>query len=264
MKLIRMKRKQIQFDPKQPRRHFDPQGIEELAAAKRNLGDIDPILVRWDEPLKCYVVIDGHRRLMADDLNGVEEVDCLVDESDADDFTILARQVASNEGREYMRPMELADALERLQDLKGCTGKALAGWLGLSERKVSYCASFKLLPAHMQQALDEGKLTEKAANALARCPEDAARRELFLSIQDGRINSDQAVAAVQQSLGGARPRNRDGNKPVVVKGQGGVAVRVDPGQSIDELHSVLGRLFRAAEAAKRTGNIQDFLGKFAK
>lgn len=112
----------------QPRTHFDPKALEELAQSMRTAGFIDPILVRPAED-GLYEIIGGHRRTKAAALAGLPEVRAVVqDLSDAEALLIV---VLDNLNREAYQPWEegsgYADLLDSglsLADVAGRAGKS--------------------------------------------------------------------------------------------------------------------------------------------
>ncbi len=68
----------IVADPDQPRKHFDPDALDRLAASLKAKGQLQPIRVRWSEGLGHYVVIVGERRFQAALRAGIASLACVV------------------------------------------------------------------------------------------------------------------------------------------------------------------------------------------
>jgi ParB family transcriptional regulator, chromosome partitioning protein len=96
-------REQIKLDPNQPRRYFDPKKLEKLAQSIKELGILEPLLVR---PLDdgYYELIAGERRFKAAGIAGLEEVPCVVKEMD--DETVKQVQLIENLQREDLNAFE--------------------------------------------------------------------------------------------------------------------------------------------------------------
>jgi ParB family chromosome partitioning protein len=94
---------QIKLDPNQPRRYFDPKKLEELAQSIKELGILEPLLVR---PLNdgYYELIAGERRFKAAGIAGLSEVPCVVKEMDDD--TVKQVQLIENLQREDLNAYE--------------------------------------------------------------------------------------------------------------------------------------------------------------
>ena len=96
-------RERIKLDPNQPRRYFDQKRLEELAQSIKELGILEPLLVR---PLNdgLYELIAGERRFKAAEIAGLEEVPCVVKEMDDD--TVKQVQLIENLQREDLNAYE--------------------------------------------------------------------------------------------------------------------------------------------------------------
>ncbi|WP_158333194.1 ParB/RepB/Spo0J family partition protein [Calothrix sp. PCC 6303] len=96
-------REQIKLDPNQPRRYFDPKKLEKLAQSIKELGILEPLLVR---PLNdgYYELIAGERRFKAAGIAGLSEVPCIVKEMD--DETVKQVQLIENLQREDLNAYE--------------------------------------------------------------------------------------------------------------------------------------------------------------
>jgi ParB family transcriptional regulator, chromosome partitioning protein len=96
-------REQIKLDPNQPRRYFDQKKLEELAQSIKELGILEPLLVR---PLNdgYYELIAGERRFKAAGIAGLSEVPCVVKEMDDD--TVKQVQLIENLQREDLNAYE--------------------------------------------------------------------------------------------------------------------------------------------------------------
>jgi ParB family transcriptional regulator, chromosome partitioning protein len=98
-----IEREQIKLDPNQPRRYFDPKKLEKLAQSIKELGILEPLLVR---PLNdgYYELIAGERRFKAAGIAGLLEVPCVVKE--IDDETVKQVQLIENLQREDLNAYE--------------------------------------------------------------------------------------------------------------------------------------------------------------
>lgn len=98
-----IEREQIKLDPNQPRRYFDPKKLEKLAQSIKELGILEPLLVR---PLNdgYYELIAGERRFKAAGIAGLSEVPCVVKEMDDD--TVKQVQLIENLQREDLNAYE--------------------------------------------------------------------------------------------------------------------------------------------------------------
>ena len=103
----------IDPDPEQPRKHFEQEELENLAASIRENGLLQPILVyRSEDPTK-YRIIAGERRYRAARLAGLKTVPCLEMPKDFDRNLIDQLQLVENIQRADLQPLEAAEAISR-------------------------------------------------------------------------------------------------------------------------------------------------------
>ena len=152
----------IRPNPRQPRKVFDAESIEELADSIRALGLLQPLLVR--SAPEGYELVAGERRFRAARQAGLQEVPVLVVETD--DRGSLERALVENVHREDLNPIEEASAYRQLLDEGGLTQEALARRLG--RNRVTIANSLRLLdlPTDIQRMLAERSITGGHARAL--------------------------------------------------------------------------------------------------
>ena len=102
-------------NPKQPRSRFDDETLEELAASIREVGILQPIVVRRTG--QGYEVVTGERRLRAAKLAGLATVPVVL--RDSDDSDLLREALIENIHREDLNPIELGEAFRQLLDELG-------------------------------------------------------------------------------------------------------------------------------------------------
>lgn len=92
--------KEIIPDPNQPRKTFNQQKLEELAATIRSKGVIEPITVRFNDNSGKYMIVTGERRYKAAQIAGLTEIPCIV--KDLTDQEALILQIIENVQREAL------------------------------------------------------------------------------------------------------------------------------------------------------------------
>ncbi|PZS23231.1 MAG: chromosome partitioning protein ParB [Acidimicrobiales bacterium] len=152
----------------QPRSHIDEESLANLAASIRELGILQPILVRplGDEE---YELIAGERRWRAARRAGLQSVPALVQE--ADDKTSLEQALVENLHREDLNPLEEAAAYQQLIEEFGLTHEDVALRVGKSRAAVSNLLRLFQLPPTVQRAVSEGQLSAGHARALLGTPD---------------------------------------------------------------------------------------------
>lgn len=126
----------IQPGPFQPRQHFDPTGLEELARSIQQRGLIQPIVVRPSHKAGEYEIIAGERRFRASKQAGLSTIPALVRRDlSAQDAFVMA--LVENLQRADLGPLEEAEALSRLLHEFGWTHQTLGEALGRSRSSVT-------------------------------------------------------------------------------------------------------------------------------
>ena len=115
-------------NPKQPRSRFDDETLAELAASIREVGILQPIVVRRTDG--GYEVVAGERRLRAAKLAGLATVPVVL--RDSEDADLLREALIENIHREDLNPIELGEAFRQLLDDLGLKQEELADRVGVS------------------------------------------------------------------------------------------------------------------------------------
>src|SRR3954452_828595 len=153
---------QIDPNPFQPRRQFDPAEIAALADSLRQHGMLQPILVRSVHDR--YQLIAGERRLRASLEAQLHEVPARV--LDLDDQRVSELAMVENLQREDLNALEKATAFRDYLDTYGGTQEELAGRLGLDRSTVSNLLRLLELPSEIQDAVRVKRITQGHARAL--------------------------------------------------------------------------------------------------
>ncbi|HMB08623.1 MAG TPA: ParB/RepB/Spo0J family partition protein, partial [Isosphaeraceae bacterium] len=107
---LAIKLEQIAPDPNQPRKEFDAESLEELAASLKARGQLQPIRVRWDESLIKWIIISGERRYRAAVLAGLPSLTCIETTRPLTEEDLLEDQLVENALRQDLKPIEQARA----------------------------------------------------------------------------------------------------------------------------------------------------------
>lgn len=194
----------------QPRRHFPEAEIEELAASIRELGILQPLLVRaMDDPPGGYEIIAGERRWRAAQRAQLHEVPVI--ERQLTDAEALEIALVENLQREDLSPIDEAEGYKRLADEFGHTQEDLARALGKSRSHVANMLRLLNLPRAVRSLLDGGDITPGHARALlgARDPAKTAkavvRRGLNVRQTERLIQKENAPAGTAARPGAGTP-----------------------------------------------------------
>lgn len=162
---------QIDPNPFQPRRHFDPADISALADSLRQHGMLQPILVR---PINGrYQLIAGERRLRASIEAQLHEIPARVLE--LDDQHVCELAMVENLQREDLNALDKATAFRDYLHRYGGTQEELAGRLGLDRSTISNLIRLLDLPEEIQQHVRTKQITQGHARALLALPDAEAQ-----------------------------------------------------------------------------------------
>ncbi len=152
-------------NPDQPRRQFDQEMLEELAASIREKGIIQPLILRAN-PRKegSYEIVAGERRWRASQLAQLHEVPAVI--RDYSDTEALEIAIIENIQRADLNPLEEAAGYRDLMERFGHTQEQLGAALGKSRPHIANLLRLLKLPESVQALLREDKLTAGHARAL--------------------------------------------------------------------------------------------------
>jgi ParB family chromosome partitioning protein len=182
----------IRPNPLQPRTHFDEEALVSLAASIREVGVLQPILVRETGP-DDFELIAGERRWRAARRAGLQTMPVLV-QSAASDVHSLEQALVENLHREDLNSLEEAAAYQQLIDEFGYTHEQVASRVGRSRSAVTNTLRLLQLPAGVQRALADGTISAGHARALLGTPDRALQEELAKKIVVEGLN----VRAVEE------------------------------------------------------------------
>ena len=150
-------------NPNQPRVHFDEESLNDLAASIKEVGVLQPLLVRL-LPNKSYQLIAGERRWRAAKKAGLTHVPAVVRETD--DLTSVENALVENLHRQDLSPLEEASAYQQLIDEFNMTHDSVAKRVGKSRSAVSNSLRLLGLPASIQGLIADGRLSAGHAKVL--------------------------------------------------------------------------------------------------
>jgi ParB family chromosome partitioning protein len=164
----------VQPNPHQPRERFDEEALSSLAESIREVGVLQPILVR--PAGDGYELIAGERRWRAARRVGLPTIPAIV--RPADELGSLQQAIVENVQREQLNPLEEAAAYQQLIEDFGLTHDEVAVRVGKSRVTVSNTIRLLQLPAGIQKLVHEGALSMGHARALLGTPDRAFQEQL--------------------------------------------------------------------------------------
>lgn len=186
----------IRPNPAQPRKVFDRQGLEELAASIAQYGVIQPLSVR--RQADGYELVAGERRLRASRLAGLTEVPCILLSVDEESSGMIA--LVENLQRRDLDYMEEAEGLARLMRLYGLSQEQAAQRVGKSQSAVANKLRLLRHSPQVLAMLRENQLSERHARALLRLPEEEDRLAVLQTVIRQQLNVAKTEAYIDAYL----------------------------------------------------------------
>ncbi|MFA4941231.1 MAG: ParB/RepB/Spo0J family partition protein [Patescibacteria group bacterium] len=177
-RILEIEPERIKVNPMQPRSQFGDSNMDELVESIREYGVIQPLVVTKSGGE--YELIAGERRLRASKIVGLSKVPVIV--RDADSQRKLEVALVENLQRENLNPIEAAVAYKKLVDEFNLTQEEVARRVGKSRPAVTNALRFLSLPAEVQQAISDGKISEGHAKYLSGLDSEAKQMALFKKI----------------------------------------------------------------------------------
>ena len=191
----------------QPRLAFDEQGLKELAASIKEHGIIQPLVLR--KLGSKYEIIAGERRYKAATMAGLTTVPAVI--SNIDDNSSAEVALVENIQRRDLTPIEEAKSYKNLLDKGYLTQEQLAKKMGISQSSIANKLRLLNLANEVQQALLEGKISERHARALLTLDTAEEQVEWLNKI----INNRLTVRQLDQELKKAKEKKEESTIPIV-------------------------------------------------
>ncbi len=178
----------------QPRKDFDEEGIQELAASIQEKGIIQPLVVRKTE--NGYEIIAGERRWRAAQRAGLTKVPVII--KDVSDREVLELALVENLQREDLNPIEEATAYEQLIEDFGLTHEEISRRIGKERSTITNQLRLLRLPDEVKQALIEGEITAGHARALLSLQSLSKAKEILEAIRKDKLSVRKTEKLVQK------------------------------------------------------------------
>jgi ParB family chromosome partitioning protein len=199
----------IRPNSRQPRNSFPEAGIRELAASIREVGILQPLVVRSTPA--GFELIAGERRLRAAREAGLDRVPVLIRQAGENESMELA--LVENLQRENLSPLETAAAYQALMDGFGLTKDQLARRLGKSRAAVTNTLRLVHLPDNVQALLGDGKISEGHARALLGLEDEEQMTDLARKVGEEKLSVRRTEELVRGMLANPRASSRGASEP---------------------------------------------------
>ena len=196
----------IQSNPFQPRTDFDQDSLSELTRSIQEKGIIQPITVRRFD--SGYQLVSGERRLRAAQAARLRQIPAYIIAVETDE-EMLEIALIENIQREYLNPMEIANAYQRLIDECHINQEDIAKRVGKDRSTITNFIRLLKLPIKIQEGLRKEKISMGHARALIALPNERTQMRLYEKIIDGGLSVrkvEDIVRAAQQPRKKSRPQ----------------------------------------------------------
>ncbi len=236
-KLITLSLAQIYPNKNQPRKKFDEDNLNQLAASIRQEGVVQPVIVRRNNG--NFELVSGERRWRAAQKAELKSIPAIV--VDVDDNRSLHIALIENIQREDLNPIEKAKAFKDIVDKTSCTQEELAERIGQDRSTLANFMRLLDLPEEVQAAVSRGTISMGHARAILSVQGERRQRELARRVEKDGISVRKLENVIR--LGGKRS-------------QGKASISKDPG--IAEIAQKLTEFFGTRvtiEAGRKRGRI---------
>lgn len=196
----------IKTNPNQPRKHFDEDGLNELAASIKIHGVIQPIVLN-DNGDGTYLIIAGERRYRASKIAGLKEVPAII--KNYTDKQVKEIAIIENLQREDLNPVEAARAIKQLMEEYKLTQEAVAERIGKSRSNIANTLRLLTLYPEVLDMIEKGSLSAGHARALVVVDDHMSQIKLATQAVKDKWNVrdlERAVKRAQHPENKTRPK----------------------------------------------------------
>lgn len=196
----------ISPNPKQPRTHFDPEALAELVASIKEIGILQPPVVR-EVGAGRYELIMGERRFRAAKLAGLKTIPVIIRQTK--DNELLREALIENIHRSNLNALEEAAAYSNLLNDFNCTHDELAEKLGRSRSVITNTMRLLNLPASVQNKVAAGVISAGHARALLGLTDSTAIEKLANRVvaEGLSVRSVEEIIAISKPGSGAKKKS---------------------------------------------------------
>lgn len=197
----------IKPNSNQPRKTFDEDKLEELAASIEEHGLIQPVVLR--KAGKGYEIVAGERRWRAARKVGIKELPCIVKELTDEENMLLA--IIENMQREDLNPIEEAEGLRQMIDTYGLTQEQVSKSVGKSRPYIANCLRLLKLPEVIIGYVSAGELSAGHAKAIAGVDDEDKQ----IKLAEDTIKNGWSVRQLEKMIRDEKPAAKTARKTKV-------------------------------------------------
>lgn len=178
-RIVELDVSKIVWNPDQPRKHIDPERLQELADSITTHGLIHPITVKRTDT-DTYVVIAGERRFRAYQLLELASIPAIISEGSTDELALI-----ENIQRENLSPIDEYQAIARLMEKHGYSQGEVASALGKSRVSINEIMSLAGLAPSIMTEAQSTNVSKSVLVEIARAGDEAMQLEMWSAVQGG-------------------------------------------------------------------------------
>jgi ParB family chromosome partitioning protein len=202
----------IRPNPRQPRSVFDEEAMEELVGSVREIGLLQPVVVRPTGP-GSFELVMGERRWRASQSAGLTTIPAIVRRTE--DHDLLRDALLENLHRAQLNPLEEAAAYQQMLEDFGCTQDELATRIKRSRPQISNTIRLLRLPPTVQRRVAAGVLSAGHARALLAVAEPAGQERLAQRVvaEGLSVRATEELVAMGETGTDEAPHRRERREP---------------------------------------------------
>lgn len=182
----------IEPNPDQPRKRFTEKELQELSETIKNVGIIEPVIVRQEKDK--YILISGERRWRATKLAGFKKIPAII--KNVDEVKSIELAIIENIQREDLTPIEEARAYETLMKLTNMNIKQIAEKVGKDRSTISNLLRLLKLPEEILHLVEEKKITAGQVRPLL----SIADKKMMIQLANKIIEENWSARKVEEEV----------------------------------------------------------------
>jgi ParB family transcriptional regulator, chromosome partitioning protein len=222
MRVIELDLDKVTPNPDQPRKYFDETALNELAESIKAKGLLQPILVKAVN--ETYLIVGGERRFRAHKMLGKTTIAAVITEGDTDEVALI-----DNIQREQLKPLETAEALERLMKRHHYTQESVGKAIGKARNTVSELLSLLKLPEAIKQDVRTSDVASKSMLVELAKMDAPAQLKAWQAFKEGKPATVKAMRDTKQGkdVEDATPAQKKAKKIFHTKQKASVIVQAE-------------------------------------
>ena len=190
--IVEISLSELRANPYQPRKNFDEESLEELAASIKEHGVFQPIIVK--KSIKGYDIIAGERRYRASKMAGLTTIPAII--KDFSDEEMMQIALLENLQRENLTAIEEAKAYKKIIETMNITQDELAKKVGKSRSHITNILGLLKLPTSVQDMVLYNQLSMGHARVLSKLDDSEKQEDLAIKV----INEDLSVRTLESMI----------------------------------------------------------------